>query len=71
MIAEISAQARPDPHKNHVTVYAEVKQDPRIKGPTVIMLPRTEIALFCNRFQKSASDMDPVPWALMAMLKAL
>jgi hypothetical protein len=67
----MNAQAQPLPHKAHVTVYAAEKQDPRMRGITDIKLPRTAMTLLCRRFQKSASDVDPVPGALMEMLKAL
>jgi hypothetical protein len=65
------AQAQPPPHKTHVTVYAVEKQDPCMRGITDIRLPRTAMTLLCSRFQKSASDVDPVPGVFMEMLKAL
>ena len=70
MTAEMIAQTHPAPHKTHVTVYAAEKQDPRMRGIIDMRLPRTEMTLLCNRFQKSASDEDPVPGVLMEILKA-
>lgn len=64
------AQAQAAPHKTHVTVYAAENQESRMRGIRVIKLPRTEITLLCIRFQKSASDVCPVPGVWMAMLKA-
>ena len=64
------AHAHPAPHKTHVTVYAAEKQDPCMRGITDIRLPRMAMTLLCSRFQKSASDVDPVPGVLMEMLKA-
>jgi hypothetical protein len=52
-------------------VYAAEKQDPRMKENIDIRLPRTAMTLLCRRFQKSASEVDPVPGVLMEMLKAL
>jgi hypothetical protein len=68
--AAMTAQAQPHPHNAHATVYSAVKAEPRIRGITVIRLPRMEMTLLCRRFQKSASDVCPVPGVLMAMLKA-
>jgi hypothetical protein len=65
------AQAHPAPHNTQVTVYAAEKQEPRMRGITDIRLPSTEMTLLCNRFQKSASDVDPVPGVFTEMLKAL
>jgi hypothetical protein len=67
---EIIAQAKPEPHNTHVTVCAGVNQESRIRGTIVIRLPRTAITLLCNRFQKSASEVLPIPGVSMAMLKA-
>ena len=64
------AHTHPAPHKTHVTVYAAEKQDPCMRGITDIRLPRMAMTLLCSRFQKSASDVDPVPGVLMEMLKA-
>jgi hypothetical protein len=41
-----------------------------MRGTTVVRLPKTEMTLLCSRFQKSASDVWPVPGASLAMLKA-
>lgn len=70
MPTEIIAQAKPAPHNTHVTVYAAVNQESRIRGTIVIKLPRTAMTLLCTRFQKSASEVLPLPGVLMAMLKA-